>query len=641
MKAMQIKIKDQFWNYYRNLVKDVMIPYQWQVLNDEIDITSAETTSYYAKEKSHALRNLRIAAGLATGQFHGQWFQDSDVYKWLEAAAYVWKFAPNQDLATKINQVVALIGAAQQPDGYLDTYFQLVEPTRKLKHVAKSHELYCMGHYIEAGCAVYQVLGNQQALTIATKMADFIAIHFGPAENQLHGYPGHPEIELALMKLADLTQQKKYQRLAQYLINTRGTQPNFFTDQAQTTAKKEEAYWGGPEPKLGYFQADVPVRDIKMAEGHAVRMVYLLTGMTHVARATHDDSLLTASQRLYHDVVDHQMYLTGGVGATANGEAFTFDDDLPNDIAYAETCAACGMVFLTKQLLQAAPDGQYADVMERELFNGTISGMALDGQHFFYVNPLEVDPVACAQDPNKHHVLPTRPAWLACACCPPNLARLIGSLDQYIYTIHDQRLYVDQFIGSELYLDNGIKIEQHSGYPWSGKIKLTVTAPQSTQLSLNIRIPAWCHDKASLTVDGTVKEIVVQHGYTELVGDFVGQTVIVLTLPMTATEVTPNPAIRADIGKVAIQRGPLVYCLEQADNGSQLPWLTIPAQAELTTKQDSHSFAIPVTVIEATGQRRAATKTDHTVPTQLRFIPYFAWANRQVGEMLVWVDQQG
>ncbi|ETY72696.1 glycosyl hydrolase [Lactiplantibacillus fabifermentans T30PCM01] len=640
MEAKQITIDDSFWNYYRDLVKNVMIPYQWGVLNDEIEITASETTSYYAKEKSHALRNLRIVAGQERGHFHGQWFQDSDVYKWLEAAAYVLGYATDASLTSKVNQVVDLIGQAQQADGYLDTYFQLVEPDRKLKHIAKSHELYCMGHYIEAGCAVYQVLGNTKALKIAIKMADFIDAHFGPEPEKLHGYPGHPEIELALMKLADITKESRYLNLAKYMIDTRGTQPNFFSQQLKSTAIKEEAYWGGSEPDLGYFQADVPVREIKMAEGHAVRMVYLLTGMAHVARKTHDQSLIAACERLYQDIVNRQMYVTGGVGATANGEAFTFDYDLPNDTAYAETCAACGMVFFTKQMLENHAESRYADIMERELFNSTLSGMALDGQHFFYVNPLEVDPVACKLDPNKHHVLPTRPKWLACACCPPNLARLLSSLDQYIYTVNEKTLYVNQFIGSQITLDNGVKLTQSGNYPWSGEITFNIEANEATVVNIGIRIPDWCHGDYKLTNDGELLPFVMENGYAMLKMTVKQSMEWQLSITIRPQQVRANPLVRADIDKVAIQNGPLIYCLEQTDNCEHLPWLTLASTAQFTRTMDDTDFSIPIARLSTTGQQRSTVKNGHAKPINLDFIPYFAWGNREVGEMLVWMDQQ-
>lgn len=637
MKQKQVIINDHFWNYYRDLVRKVMIPYQWRVINDQENIATHENSSYYATEKSHALQNLRIAAGEEHGEFHGQWFQDSDVYKWLEAAAYVLEDTKDSELLNNVNEVIDLIANAQQDDGYLDTYFQIKEPSRKLAHISKSHELYCMGHYIEAGCALYNSIANKKALDVAIKMANFIDDHFGPEKEKLHGYPGHPEIELALMKLFDLTHDEKYLKLAKYMIDSRGSKPNFFEKQSKTTAMNEEDYWKGKEPKLGYFQADVPVRDITMAEGHAVRMVYLLTGMAHVARETKDDSLMEACDRLYHDIVDKQMYITGGVGATSNGEAFTFDYDLPNDTAYAETCASCGMVFFLKQMLEGNPNAKYADVMERELFNGTISGMALDGEHFFYVNPLEVDPEACKFDPNKHHVLPTRPKWLACACCPPNLARLLSSLNQYIYTIHNQTVYMDQFIGSQITLDNGVTLDQQSNYPWDGNVKITVTAQKSTKMSIGIRIPGWCNGSFKLTEDNKPVEYSVSNGYVIIDREYSEVTTFDLELEMKSQIVSPNTKVKADIGKIAVQRGPIVYCLEQEDNGPQLPWLAMKSNAKLTEQTNSESLPIKFISIESNGIRLPYSENNQEL-ISLKFIPYFAWANRSVGEMIVWIN---
>lgn len=640
MHKKSITINDTFWNAYRNRVKDVMIPYQWRVLNDEIEIASDGASTYNAREKSHALRNFRIAAGLETGEFHGMWFQDSDVYKWLEAAAYVLKMQPNAELQAHVEDTVVLISKAQQPDGYLDTYFQLKEPKRKLQHIAQSHELYCMGHYIEAAIAINSVLHNQLALDIAIKMADFIDRHFGPGPDKLHGYPGHPEIELALAKLAEATGEVRYLKLAAYMINTRGTKPNFFAEQAAQHGTFTEQYWGGQEPAPAYFQADVPVREIKAAEGHAVRMVYLLTGMAQVARQLNDSTLFAACQRLFKNIVNKQMYVTGGVGATANGEAFTFDYDLPNDTAYAETCASCAMVFFTNQMQQIHPNRAYTDVLEQELFNGTIAGMALDGEHFFYVNPLEVDPKASAMDPNKQHILPTRPAWLACACCPPNLARLIGELDRYIYTIKDDTVYLDQYIGSELVLDNGVVITQTGNYPWSGDVQITVATEHPIKMTLAIRQPAWAEEFTVQAGDGAAMTTAIQSGYVRISRTFKGVTRFTVHIPLKPRRVYANPAVKADIGKVAIARGPIVYCLEAIDNGSQLPWRTLAPTSDLVDQIDHRRFDIPVVTITASGGRLPGKLNQAKTATALNFVPYFTWANRQVGEMTVFVREQ-
>lgn len=638
-----VKVTDQFWQSYRQLVRERMIPYQWGVINDQIKVkieTENDNTPLAATEYSHAIQNLKIAAGQATGDFYGFWFQDSDVYKWLEAAAYSLAEQFDTDLKAKADSVITLIAEAQEPDGYLDTYFQIRAPQRKFQHVSESHELYCMGHYIEAGIAYYQAVDNTQALEIAIKMADCIDAHFGPEANKLHGYPGHPELELALAKLADVTQEPRYSQLAKYMLDQRGTQPNFFASQA--TAASGDSYWPGGEPAAAYLQNRVPVRNLEHAEGHAVRMVYLLTGMVHVARQTHDDSLLAAAKHLWADITQKQMYIPGGVGATVQGEAFTFDYDLPNDTMYCETCASCAMAFLARQLLLTEPKGEYGDILEKELYNGTISGMALDGEHFFYVNPLQVDPESSAKDPTKSHVKVTRPAWFGCACCPPNLARLIASVDQYIYTQQADTIYNHLFISSSTQFDNGLTITIDGNYPWSGDIKYRFAAETPVTTTLAIRIPAWAkHPHA--TIDGKPATITVKNGFWFINQPFSDTTRIDLSLDMMPQRIHADPRVIADIGHVAIMRGPVVYCLEQADNGNHLPWLSLPESTPLRPQVDTKTFAIPLTTIKTVGRKLAIPSTELYAPAnethQLTFIPYFAWANRTPGEMQVWIRE--
>lgn len=636
-------VTDPFWQGYRQLVRERMIPYQWSVISDEADVhieTENDNTPIAAIEHSHAIQNLKIAAGQATGDFYGFWFQDSDVYKWLEAVAYTLADEPDAALQAKADGVIALIAAAQEPGGYLDTYFQIRAPKRKFQHVSESHELYCMGHYIEAGIAYHAATGNEQALTIAVKMADCIDAHFGPEAGKLHGYPGHPELELALAKLADVTGAAKYSQLAKYMLDQRGTQPNFFAQQAKAATHSGDSYWAGGEPAAAYLQNRVPVRDLDHAEGHAVRMVYLLVGMVHVARQTGDTSLLDAAKRLWQDITQKQMYVTGGVGATSAGEAFTFDYDLPNDTMYCETCASCAMAFLAKQLLLTEPKGEYGDVLERELYNGTISGMALDGEHFFYVNPLAVNPEASAKDPTKSHVKVTRPAWFGCACCPPNLARLVASVDQYIYTESADTIYNHLFIGSTRQFANGLTITIDGNYPWSGDLTYTFAAEQPVATTLAIRIPAWSQHTTA-TINGEAVPIQTEDGFWRITRQFDATTKLTLHLDMAPRRVVADPRITADLGKVSVMRGPVVYCLEQADNGPHLPWLSLPASAPLTTQVDTTTFTVPVTTITAPGNRlagpQAAPYTATAGAPTLTFIPYFAWANRTPGEMQVWV----
>ncbi|WP_461217997.1 glycoside hydrolase family 127 protein [Lapidilactobacillus salsurivasis] len=651
----EIKITDTFWQQYRHLVKTVMIPYQWSVINDDatVQIEQENANSYNVTEKSHAIQNLKIAAGQATGDFYGFWFQDSDVYKWLEAVAYALRYEPDQHLQNIADDLIDLIGQAQESDGYLDTFFQLQAPAEKFQHISFSHELYCMGHYIEAGIAYFETTGNQLALTIATKMADCIASHFGPKPGQLHGYPGHPEVELALAKLADVTDEPRYRDLAAYMIDQRGQQtPNFFAEQNDQNKHKHLTlpFPQQPDPAQSYFQNDRPVRELDHAEGHAVRMTYLLTGMAHVARQTQDKELAATCQRLWQDIVKKQMYVTGGIGATVAGEAFTYDYDLPNDTMYCETCASCAMVFFAQQMLKMAPQGDYADVMERELYNGTISGMSLDAQHFFYVNPLEVDPQASAQDPTKSHVKVQRPAWFGCACCPPNLARLIASVDQYIYTVKDETIYSNQFIANRADFGNGLQIEQQGNYPWSGQITYQVTAATPQRFTLALRIPAWSQANFQVQVDGQPSATTLEQGYLCLTKTWSATTTITVELDMSVRTVQANPRVTADLGKVAVQRGPLVYCVEEADNGKNLAWLSLPEQPTFRIHSDARGLALPqLQSLTTTATKVSAPAADAPLyarksarsrqPQAITLIPYFAWANRQAGEMRVWLNQ--
>lgn len=652
MKQLSIEITDTFWNNYRKLVKEQLIPYQWAVINDEIDVAIQQENANTLKpsEKSHAIQNLKIAAGLTKGHFSGFWFQDSDVYKWLEATAYTLRYAPDTKLQKKADNLIDLIAQAQESDGYLDTYFQLKSPNRKFKHVAMSHELYCMGHYIEAGIAYYQTTGNQLALLIAVKMANCIDANFGTETNKYHGYPGHPELELALAKLAEVTANPRYTSLAAYMLNQRGTEPNFFAQQATEREFEQisELFNGlDPNPRSKYFQNQVPIREMTTAEGHAVRMAYLLTGMAHVARQNHDQSLVSACQRLWKNIVERRMYITGGIGSTVAGEAFTFDYDLPNDTMYCETCASCAMTFFAKQMHELEPNSNFTDIMERELFNGTISGMSLDGQHFFYVNPLQVNPTASAKDPTKSHVKVQRADWFGCACCPPNLARLVASIDQYIYTVKDNLIYCDQFISNITRFDNGITINQTSHYPWSGKIKLIITVTQNNDASIALRIPSWSLTNYQISVNHHLITPTLKNGYWYLDNLPMGTTNILLTLDMSVRSTKANQFVTADIGKVAVERGPIVYCLEEVDNGAHLNQISIAKRPEYIAQLNSDDLPVQFVQITVSGQKTIDHTTKLYTPQTnlndqgktLKFIPYFTWANRAPGEMLVWVNQ--
>lgn len=646
----QVKITSEFWHRYRELVATAAIPYQWDVLNDQANITVAEDPQNNGiNQGSHAVANFKIAAGQMKGQHYGFPFQDTDVYKWLEAAAYSLRYHPSADLQQITDNLVDLIADTQEDDGYLSTYFQIEAPERKFKRLQQSHELYTMGHYIEAGIAYFEATDNKKALTIATRMADCIDRHFGLEEGKIPGYDGHPEIELALSRLYEATGEQKYLDLAHYFLKQRGQDPAFFEKQikADGASPDRDLIPGMQDFPRSYYQAAEPIADQKTADGHAVRVAYLCTGMAYVARYTGDQVLLAACHRFWKDIVRRRMYITGNIGSTTTGEAFTYDYDLPNDTDYGETCASCGMSFFAREMLNIEAKGEYADVLEKELFNGVLSGMAQDGKHFFYVNPLEADPEATKGNPGKSHVLTHRMAWLGVACCPTNLARLIASVDQYLYTIVNGVVLSSQFIANDAELSNGIKISQTNDFPWNGNIHYKIQNPKAQSVKFGIRIPGWSLDHFEIKVNGENRKLPVKDGFIYVEIDQSTLT-IDLTLDMSVKLMGASNRVNSDINKVAIQRGPVVYCAEQADNQTPL-WLY---HVDDNAKTDYHfepQLLSGVGVVKVATQRETLAedgeslyqplKARSTEPTDLKLVPYYAWANRENGQMRVWVNR--
>ena len=667
MKTGKTVITDPFWLRYRSVVRHEMIPYQWKVLNDEIDVNieRERNDSSIPNEKSHALENFRIAAGIHEGHHYGWVFQDSDVYKWLEAVAYSLMEEPDESLKKMADSVVDLIAQAQEDDGYLGTYFTIEEPYRKFKSLMNSHELYCAGHFMEAAAAYYEAVGNQKVLDTAMKLAECIEKALGPDGE--FGYDGHEEIEIGLMKLYHLTGEERYLRLSNYFLRIRGTDEDFFGDQKKADPGKKPVIGGMDQLTRRYFQVHKPPVEQDTAEGHAVRLVYLCTAMADVAASAGDQDMLDACRRIWRNIVDRRMYITGGIGSTVHGEAFTFDYDLPNDTMYCETCASVGLIFFAAQMLRNESVGEYGDVMERALYNTVLSGTALDGKHFFYVNPLEVNPAASQLDPGKSHVKPVRPEWLGCACCPPNLARLLASVDRYIYTKKENQCLVNLYISStaDLTVSGGnVKITQQTDYPESGTIRIQVSAQQDHPFDLGLRIPGWSRTYevtldgeshageagASLSIGGNeagCSSGVYKNGYFYL-RNLTGEHEIILKLCMEPRFWRADPRVRDDVGKVALTRGPVVYCLEEVDNGKNLHLLSVdPAgKTEGETEDGELGHIIRITadgrrIREPEDGQSLYRPADETEPQEenvrLSFIPYYTWANRGSNEMSVWV----
>ena len=641
----KLKINDPFLGQYQQLVRDVVIPYQWDALNDRIE----------EADPSHAIENFRIAAGRQEGEFYGMVFQDSDVAKWLEAVAWSLCQKPDPGLEKTADEVIELVAAAQCEDGYLNTYFTVKAPEERWTNLAECHELYCAGHMIEAGVAFFQATGKRRLLDVVCRLADHIDSVFGPGDNQLHGYPGHPEIELALMRLYDVTQEPRYIALVKYFVEARGTQPHFYDIEYEKRDKT--SYWNtyGPAWMVmdkPYSQAHQPISEQPVAIGHAVRFVYLMTGVAHLARLSQDEGKRRDCLRLWKNMARRQLYITGGIGSQSSGEAFSSDYDLPNDTVYAESCASIGLMMFARRMLEMEADSQYADVMERALYNTVLGGMALDGKHFFYVNPLEVHPKSLKFNHIYDHVKPVRQRWFGCACCPPNIARVLTSLGHYIYTPHDDVLYINLYVGNSVEIPVGneaLRLRISGNYPWQEQVKIVIDSSSPVNHTLALRLPDWC-DKPQVTLNGAPVTQDVRKGYLHISHLWQEGDTLQLTLPMPVRRIYGNPLVRHQAGQVAVQRGPLVYCLEQADNGEQLHNLQLPRDARFSAVEGKGIFARKI-LLQAPGYKQTAEDAENQAlwhydrapssrqPQVLTFIPWFSWANRGEGEMRIWVNE--
>lgn len=637
MPLKDIHISDNYWSRYIDTIFEKGIAYQWETLNDRV----ADA------EPSYCINNYMIAAGRKQGEFGGMVFQDSDLSKWLEAVAYSLEIRPNPDLEALADWSIDLIGDAQCEDGYVDTYFTVKEPGRRFTDLTEGHELYIAGHMIEAAVAYYNATGKDKFLNIVRRFADLICETFGDGEGQISGYPGHPEIELALMKLSDVTGDPKYMKTAKFFVDRRGGEPNFFTEELKTRGNR----WIFPEMAkfdMKYYQNHAPIREQDSAEGHAVRNLYLYTGVADVAFASGDQSLLDACKRIFDNIAERRMYITGSVGSAGFGERFSCDYDLPNHSNYSESCASIALAMFCKRMLEIEKDGRYADVMENALYNTTLAGMNLDGDRFFYVNPLEVDPEACKKNTDLAHVKPVRQTWFGCACCPPNIVRTLASLGQYIYSAGEDELYVNLYVSNQTSCSIGgrdARISVASGYPFDGAVKVAVESTSGEPFTLALRVPKWTTLK-KLTVGGEeLKGTVIEKGYLKLHRSWEGRTEILLELEMPARLVYANPKVRADVGRAAVVKGPVVYCLEEADNGKNLPTVEIPADAVLEEVYEEGLLGGTMTIrtkgtkldTEAWGRELYQEKRPERVPAELKFIPYCLWDNRGEGEMAVWV----
>lgn len=589
-------------------------------------------------ESAGNLHNLRLAAGEAQGSFQGDYpFQDTDVYKWLEAAS--WQLAQDaaagrshDALATEVERIVGLVAAAQAEDGYLNTWFQSGKGNGRYSDLRWGHELYCAGHLMQAAIAHHRVTGRNELLDVARRFADQIDATFGSVDSgkPVDSFDAHPEVETALVELYRETSEQRYLDLARYFVDRHGH---------------------GVHGYEAYFQDRVPVREAQNVEGHAVRQLYLLAAVADIAAETGDEELAQTCERLWHAMTTTKTHVTGGVGAHHDKEDFGDPYELPNERAYCETCAAIASIHFSWRMALLTGHAQYSDLIERTLYNGFLAGMSLDGESWLYVNPLQVRDgyVDAGGDQSSR-----RTRWFRCACCPPNVMRLLASLEHYIASTDGRGLQLHQY-ASGVYQGEAdgasVIVQVATAYPWQGRIAVSIEETPDTEWTLSLRVPHWAADHTLTRSGVAVANAVLDDGWLRISGLWVAGDEVVLDFDLAPRLVTADPRVDAVRGCVAIERGPLVYCLEQADHsGGGLDDVVIDTTAPLTPKERPDLLGGVATIV-AVGHRRSlpssgwwpyrTAEVDASETRgrglELTAIPYYAWANRTTGSMRVWL----
>ena len=604
-----VKLADDFWEPRRCINREVTLPSQYRHL-----------------EETGRLDNFRRASGKIGGDYQGIYFNDSDVYKWLEAAAWTLAEGSDPDLERMVDVAITEVEDAQRPDGYLNTYFTFERATQRWTDF-DLHEMYCAGHLFQAAVAHFRATGSERLLDVATRFADHICDTFGPEEGNRHAVDGHEEVEMALVELFRVTGEKRYLKGAQYFIDARG-----------------HGLLGRPygQHEPSYSQDHAPLRDQSEVVGHAVRALYLYSGAADVYAETGEPNLLRALDRLWQNMTTRRMYVSGGLGSRYEGEAFGKDFELPNERAYTETCAAIGSVMWNWRMLGLRGEARHADLIEHTLYNAVLPGLSLDGQNYFYQNPLA--------DDGTHR----RQPWFGCACCPPNVARLLASLPGYFYSTSEDavwvHLYAEGVATVELDEDRTISLRQRTRYPWDGRVEITVEA--EAEFALMLRIPAWCEEGAVVEVNGEPVDAELSSGsYAKIRYAWRPGDTIILVLPMPVRRVECHPYVVENAGRVALTRGPLLYCVEQADvHDLDLRDLVL-GSTEPTARFEPELLG-GVVALRA-GVRSAAPDTGwedrlyrtaypreadtQTHASRITAVPYYAWANREPGAMRVWL----
>ncbi len=608
----KVNITDNFWKPKMTLVAT-------KTLN--ACIYQTETATPRIKNFINVAKN--------DGQKHqGIFFDDSDVYKAMEAMAYSLKNNPNPELEKKADEWIDIIAAAQQPDGYLNTYFTLEKNQKRWSDMDK-HEDYCAGHMIEAAIAYYNTTGKRKFLDVAIRVANHIDSTFR-LQNR-HWISGHEEIEIALVKLYKNTGNKKYLDLADWYLQQRG-----------------HGYYSSNPATQDYYQDKLPLKEQTQITGHAVRAMYLYTGAADVGATKNDSAYMNAMQLVWEDVVHRNMYITGGIGSSGKNEGFTIDYDLPNEQAYCETCASVGMIFWNQRMNTLTGDAKYTDVLERSLYNGALSGLSLSGDRFFYGNPLA--------STGNHK----RSEWFGCACCPSNISRLISSLGDYVYAKNETGIWVNLFVGSDTKIllgKNEIALKMETNYPIDGQVKILVNPSKTSIFKLHIRKPGWCSATAvpgglynfdatslapsviKLSVNGKPVIATEEKGYFILDRTWKKGDVVEYSMSMEAKRVVARNEVQSDKGRVALQRGPLVYCVEGADNNGKALDFIFPGNAAIVEKPYS---VVDEKVVALTADVPIFTiSTDglsaRTIVSQITAIPYYSWCNRGSNQMQVWL----
>ena len=633
----QVSIEGGFWGERQRVNRDVTIPAIYQKLEET------------GRIESWALNN---PGDFTPNQPPGvRIFWDSDSGKWLESVAYSLTTHPDAALQAQADALIDAIEGAQSEDGYLNTYFPAVNPEARWSNLRDWHEMYNAGHLIEAAVAYAGATGKTKLLDVLVRFTDHIANTFGVEAGKRRGYGGHPEIELALVKLYRETGEQRFLDLASYFVDERGKAPHYYDQEAHARGESPDEYWA---QTYRYCQAHLPLREHTEANGHSVRACYLYAGIADVALETGDADLMALSKLLWDDLTSHQMYVHGGVGPSHHNEGFTFAYDMPTETAYCETCAAIALAFWAHRMFHIDQDAKYIDIMERAIFNSSLSGLSHDGRQFFYANPLAAHPGVNPMGrwdsiiSGGHY---RRVDWYHCPCCPPNISRLIASIGEYTYSQAGDRVY------AQLYHDNAVDLEiagqrvnlrQATAYPWDGAIRFTLSIEKPAAFELALRIPEWCSDYR-LSVNGKAVNAATERGYVILSREWNDGDAIDLTLSMPVERVLPHPSIRQTAGQIALQRGPIVYCLEEIDNGTRLANACIAADAPLEAAFDAALFG-GVSVINGQASRieranggdlyQYGSRADmQSESFAFRAIPYYLWANRAPGEMRVWIRQ--